>query len=145
MVSFRKNGGGALNPRPLVSAPQNPFVFQQPIGRKFPTQKRTFAVGPLKGNRPKAKGRQGAGYRGAPCRGEALRFWLSAGPCAGVCPWGGARGAGPGGRFAPSAPQPVPAAASLPPPEGPRAAGVPHPTISKGKVYSPPYRPRIKE
>lgn len=126
---LEKNGGGALNPRPLVSASQNPFVFQQPIGRKFPTQKRTSPAGPLQGNRPKTKGREGAGYGGPRSRGEALGFWPGAGPCPGVCPWGGLGEPGPE-ALRPQRPQPVPRCRS---PGGPAPWGRRTPRFQRGK------------
>lgn len=80
---------------------------------------------------------------GDPSRGEALGFWRSAGPCPAVCPWGGAGAAGPGGSFAPRAPQPVPAAA-----RGSRGGGGAAPHNFKGESVfssSPTPHQRIKK
>lgn len=136
---LEKNGGGALNPRPLVSAPQNPFVFQQEISKP----KAHLSRRPFVGKSPQSEGAGGSGISGSPSRGEALRFWLSAGPCPAVCPWGGAGGAGPGRSFAPRAPQPVPAAA-----RGSRGGGGAAPHNFKGESVfssSPTPHQRIKK
>lgn len=93
-----KNGGGALNPRPLVSSLQNPFVFQQPIGRKFPAEKRTFV-----GKWPQREGAGGSGISGTPLWGEALGSVPGPGLARGllVCLFVPG-GAGPGGAPSPS-------------------------------------------
>lgn len=57
---LEKNGGGALNPRPLVSAPQNPFVFQQEISKP----KAHLSRRPFVGKSPQSEGAGGSGISG---------------------------------------------------------------------------------